>query len=147
MAPGIDSGSNRNEYQKIFLESKARPVRKADNSPASVSRLSRQNEILDVSQPHRTPRPVTIISLLNTFQFYHRIIVVSFRVFLQLHVITIQTPRNLSDLVLLRVSFVPTVMVTPGLKSEQQPASTSHPSPRKLQNNEPQFARKRANTR
>jgi hypothetical protein len=28
--PEVDSASNRNKYQKIFLESKARPMRKAD---------------------------------------------------------------------------------------------------------------------
>jgi hypothetical protein len=28
--PGFDSASNRNKYQKMFLGSRARPVRKAD---------------------------------------------------------------------------------------------------------------------
>jgi hypothetical protein len=31
LCPGVDSALNRNEYQTIFLSSKARPVSKADN--------------------------------------------------------------------------------------------------------------------
>jgi hypothetical protein len=31
LGPGFHSASNRNELQQIFLENKARPVRKADN--------------------------------------------------------------------------------------------------------------------
>jgi hypothetical protein len=34
-SPGVDSGSTRNEYEKIFLGGKARPVRKADNLAAT----------------------------------------------------------------------------------------------------------------
>jgi len=32
--PGIDSASNRNEYQEYFLGGKKRPVRKAENLSA-----------------------------------------------------------------------------------------------------------------
>ena len=32
--PGVDSASNRNEYQEYFLRVKKRPVRKADNLTA-----------------------------------------------------------------------------------------------------------------
>jgi hypothetical protein len=39
--------------------------------PPSVSRLSRQCGILNISQPHRSPRPVTGIALLTfTIQYY-----------------------------------------------------------------------------
>jgi hypothetical protein len=31
--PGVDSASNRNKYQKMFLASEALPARKADNLP------------------------------------------------------------------------------------------------------------------
>jgi hypothetical protein len=48
----------------MFLGSRARPVRIADNLTAIVSRLSRQCGILNISQPHRPPRPVTEIALL-----------------------------------------------------------------------------------
>jgi hypothetical protein len=44
--------------------SKVRRVRKADNLTPSVSRLSRQCGILNISQAYRPPRPVTGITLL-----------------------------------------------------------------------------------
>jgi hypothetical protein len=34
LGPGVYWASNRNEYQKVFLEGKARPLRKADNLAA-----------------------------------------------------------------------------------------------------------------
>jgi hypothetical protein len=48
----------------MFLGSKVRPVRKADNLATSVSRMSRQCGILNISQPYRPPRLVTGIALL-----------------------------------------------------------------------------------
>jgi hypothetical protein len=44
----------------MFLKSRARPVRKV----ASVSQLSIQCGILNISQPYRPPQPVTGIALL-----------------------------------------------------------------------------------
>jgi hypothetical protein len=41
-SPGVYYASNRIEYHKIFLGSKARPLRNADNSRSSLSRFSRQ---------------------------------------------------------------------------------------------------------
>jgi len=35
--PGVDSASNRNEYQEYFLGGKKQPVRKADNLPPSCA--------------------------------------------------------------------------------------------------------------
>jgi hypothetical protein len=48
----------------MFLGSKVRRMCRADTLPSSVSRLSRQCEILNISQPYRPPRPVTGIALL-----------------------------------------------------------------------------------
>jgi hypothetical protein len=61
------AASNRNEYQKIFRRVKqAQRIRLATYLP-SVSQLSRKCGILDISQPHRPPWPVTGITLLFTF--------------------------------------------------------------------------------
>jgi hypothetical protein len=46
---------------------KGRSTRKAENSPLSVSRLSRKFGIIDVSQTCWPPRPVTKISLFSAF--------------------------------------------------------------------------------
>jgi hypothetical protein len=51
----------------MFLESEARPV--LTNIPPSVSRLFTQFEILNISQPYGTLRPVTGIALLLLFSF------------------------------------------------------------------------------
>jgi hypothetical protein len=49
----------------MFLWSKVLPVRRADNLiMPSLSRLSKQCGIFNISQPYRPPRPVTGIALL-----------------------------------------------------------------------------------
>jgi hypothetical protein len=47
----------------MFLESRAQPVRMADNFPSTVSRLSRQRGMLNISQLYRPPRSVTGLPL------------------------------------------------------------------------------------
>jgi hypothetical protein len=47
----------------MFLESKARPVLKADNLTAICGRLSRQCAILNISQTYKPPRSATGIVL------------------------------------------------------------------------------------
>jgi hypothetical protein len=65
-SPGVYSASNRNEYQKQKNNVSGecgRCVMLTTSSP-SVSQLSTQCGILSISQPCRTPRPVTGIALL-----------------------------------------------------------------------------------
>jgi hypothetical protein len=65
LGPVVYSTSNTNEYHKqgkknVSVGSRAWLVRKADNLPPSVSRLSTQCRILDMLQPFRPPWPVTV---------------------------------------------------------------------------------------
>jgi hypothetical protein len=68
LAPGVDSASNRNEYQESLKikkpGGKVRPARRADKLAPSVTRLSKLCRSLNLSQPYGPPWPVTRISLL-----------------------------------------------------------------------------------
>ena len=69
--PGVDSASNRNEYQEYFLGVK-RPVRKADNLPPSCAVVTKSGNLnfLEPSGPLRacngTALPFYLFTSYNT---------------------------------------------------------------------------------
>jgi hypothetical protein len=70
VGPGVYSASNRNEYQKhknnnVLWGVKCGGCAGLTTLPPSVSRLSRQCGILNISQSYRPPQSVAGIALLH----------------------------------------------------------------------------------
>jgi hypothetical protein len=66
LGPGVHSAANRNEYhkQKNNVSGEYNAAVGLTTLPQSMSRLSMQCGILNISQPYRPPRPVMGIALL-----------------------------------------------------------------------------------
>ena len=86
--PGVDSASNRNEYQEYFLVGQRRPVRRADNLTTFMCRLSWNLGAPNLLEPSGPVQACNGVAFLSLFIFewvfiyhFHLVFILLYRIY------------------------------------------------------------------